>query len=119
MAGEIVIQLVAIVSLGVPALVLLGFLGLMQFRNLLLLLSQFSGPRGGLPKAIRPCTFLHTLASRTSTRRQIMCCGATLTFWLFLSFQFSADVHGFSANLESAFGYSPGTASLTCTCDED
>ena len=79
MAGEIIIQLIAIVSLGVPALVLLGFLGLMQFRNLLLLLSQFSAPRGGLPKAIRPCTFTHTLASRTSTRGQNMCFGALLT----------------------------------------
>ena len=59
MAGEIFIQLILIVSFGVPVLVLLGFVGLMQFRNLLLLLSQVSAPRGGLPKAIRPCTFLY------------------------------------------------------------
>lgn len=62
-SSELGIQLLLAAALGLPILVLLGYVGLRQFRLFLFFINELSAPRTGLPSFLRPCKLLRAYKS--------------------------------------------------------
>ena len=57
--SELAIQLLVASAIGLPVLVLLGYVGLRQFRLLLTVVNELSASRSHLPAFLRPCKAEH------------------------------------------------------------
>ena len=53
--SELAIQLLVASAVGLPVLVLLGYVGLRQFKLLLTVVSELSASRSRIPAFLRPC----------------------------------------------------------------
>ena len=98
--SELVIQLLLASALGLPTLILLGYVGLRQFKLFLTVVSEISSSQSGLPAPLKHCKGfiiikcwrLHKAGRKTMAQ-------------LCTDFHKFADVAKVNSNLEQSFGY--------------